>query len=472
MTRNTLAPSLRRSMLRKLAAPLSMLALASGLIAYWLAWQYTERVVDRSLVDLANAVAHQIRVSGNDASYAVPPLARAMFDDPAENLVYRITLGQRELAGDERLPLEGSSYSRIDRADVFNASYLDDTVRIARVNVIDARGQLAHIEVGQSVARRYRLAAEFLAAIMVPLLTLLLAGWFIVWRVVDQHLIPLKSLADSLNRQTHRSLEALDETAVPIEIRPLTSALNALLLRLGTALDSQRKFIADAAHQLRTPLTAIKLHAEQAACAGDPARQAEAVNELRSSADRAVRLSNQLLSLARAEPGQMSARFVEIDLAVLAFEVGAEWVPRALAAGADLGFQHLDDDGQPLIVKGNPMLLREVLANLLDNALKYVPPHRPAGDAHITVCVRGVERLGAAAAQLCVEDNGPGVAEHAQSGLFERFFRGDGLSSAGAGLGLAIVKDIVTLHSGRVEYESARGCGSRFLITLPLADDR
>ena len=165
---------------------------------------------------------------------------------------------------------------------------------------------------------------------MMPLLLLLLAGWVIVWRVVNQQLNPLTDLADSLNRQTHTSLEPVDETYVPVEIRPLTGAMNALLDRLKTALDGQRKFIADAAHQLRTPLTAVKLHAEQAAVARDPQQTLDAVRELRAAADRAVRLSNQLLSLARAEPGEQAARFVNVDMAALAFDTGAEWVPRAL----------------------------------------------------------------------------------------------------------------------------------------------
>ena len=223
---------------------------------------------------------------------------------------------------------------------------------------------------------------------MMPLLLLLLAGWVIVWRVVNQQLNPLTDLADSLNRQTHTSLEPVDETYVPVEIRPLTGALNALLDRLKTALDAQRKFIADAAHQLRTPLTAVKLHAEQAAVARDPQQTLAAVRELRAAADRAVRLSNQLLSLARAEPGEQAARFVNVDMAALAFETGAEWVPRALAVHVDLGFQRLDDpaNDRPLIARGNPVLLHEVIANLLDNALKYVPPSRFDG-GRITVTV-------------------------------------------------------------------------------------
>jgi signal transduction histidine kinase len=470
------ANSLRRSLLQRLAAPLSLLALASGLIAYWLAWQYTQHVIDRSLSDLATAISKQIQIAGPEAPITVPPLAQAMFSDPAEQLVYRITDGENEIAGDPKLPLFGMHVRRMHYAYVFEARHEGTSMRVAQVRVNQAEGNPMIVEVAQPVRHRFRIAAEFLVAIMMPLLLLLLAGWGIVWRVVNQQLNPLTDLADSLNRQTHTSLEPVDETYVPVEIRPLTSALNALLGRLKSALDAQRKFIADAAHQLRTPLTAVKLHAEQAATARDPNLTLAAVRELRTAADRAVRLSNQLLSLARAEPGAQAARFVNVDLAALAFETGAEWVPRALAAHVDLGFQRLDDpaNDSPLSVRGNAVLLREVIGNLLDNALKYVPPARLDG-ARITVSVSQTTVDGVALAEIVVEDNGSGVPANQQPDLFKRFFRGDGQNvvgdgvDGGAGLGLAIVHDIMALHSGSVQYADAPEGGARFILRLPLA---
>ncbi|WP_028203282.1 sensor histidine kinase [Paraburkholderia nodosa] len=468
------ATSLRRTLLRRLAAPLSLLALMSGLIAYWLAWQYTQHVVDRSLADLATAISRQIQIAGDDAANTVPPLAQAMFSDPVEHLVYRISNGETEIAGDRDLPLQGTNVRRMHYAYVFETIYQGVTVRVAQVRVPQTHGNPIVVEVGQPVHHRFRIAAEFLVAIMMPLLLLLLAGWVIVWRVVNQQLNPLTALADSLNRQTHTSLEPVDETYVPVEIRPLTGALNALLGRLKTALDAQRKFIADAAHQLRTPLTAVKLHAEQAVNAREPQKVNDAVRELRAAADRAVRLSNQLLSLARAEPGEQAARFVDIDMAALAFETGAEWVPRALASRVDLGFQRLDDpeNDTPLMVRGNPVLLHEVIANLLDNALKYLPPARFEG-ARITVTVSQSSVEGLPMAEIVVEDNGSGVPASQQADLFKRFFRGDGQSESGvdsgAGLGLAIVHDIMTLHRGSVHYEDAPEGGARFIVRVPLA---
>ena len=477
MSPPVVATSLRRSLLRRLAAPLSLLALMSGLIAYWLAWQYTQHVIDRSLADLATAISKQIQIAGPNARNSVAPLAQAMFSDPNDHLIYRISDGEHEIAGDPALPLFGTRVREQRAAYVFEALYVGMHVRVAQVRVLQDTGNPIIVEVAQPLRHRYRIAAEFLVAIMMPLLLLLLAGWGIVWRVVNQQLNPLTVLADSLNRQTHTSLEPVDESYVPIEIRPLTSAMNALLVRLKTALEAQRKFIADAAHQLRTPLTAVKLHAEQAASARDPNQTLVAVAELRAAADRAVRLSNQLLSLARAEPGAQAARFTEVDIAALAFETGAEWVPRALAAHVDLGFQRLDDpsNGKPLLVRGNAVLLREVIANLLDNALKYLPKARLTG-ANVTVTVtEAVDEQEARFAEIAVEDNGSGVPLAMRAELFKRFFRGDrhetGDTSvdAGAGLGLAIVHDIMHLHGGSVCYEDAAGGGARFVLRIPLA---
>ncbi|KMY86194.1 Signal transduction histidine kinase [Candidatus Paraburkholderia calva] len=468
------SPSLRRTLLRRLAAPLSLLALMSGLMAYWLAWQYTQHVVDRSLADLATAISKQIQLAGVDAPVTVPPLAQAMFSDPVEQLIYRISTGDEEIAGEPELSLTGTAVRRIHYAYVFETHYQGTAVRAAQVRVPQPHGNPIVVEVAQRVGSRYRIAVEFLVAIMIPLTLLLLAGWVIVWRVVNQQLNPLTDLADALNKQTHISLEPVDETFVPSEVRPLTSAMNGLLVRLQAALDAQRKFIADAAHQLRTPLTAVKLHAEQALSSRDPAKAVEVVMELRASADRAVRLSNQLLSLARAEPGEQAACFADFDLAALAFETGAEWVPRALATNVDLGFQRLDDpdNEHPMIVRGNIVLTREVLANLIDNALKYVPPSRDEG-ARITLTVNEWRNsVGRRFGEVIVEDNGPGVPADQQPDLFKRFFRGDGQSvKGGAGLGLAIVHDIISLHGGTVHYEDTPESGTRFIVRIPLKQD-
>lgn len=538
MTAPNSAVSLRRSLLRRLVAPLAVLAFASGLAAFLLAWHDTQRSVDHALFQYANAIAQQIRVAGPNPKEIARQLSSTMLSDPSDALYYRIICNADEIAGRSDIPLSGTS-PRTTRLGVIFESVIDGSdARIAQVQLVRPDGSHVLVEVGQLDSRRYAIAAEFLLSIMTPLLLLLVAGWIVVVRAISQQINPLIGLADTLNQQTHNSLEPVDESHVPAEIRPLTSALNALLERLKTALEGQRTFIADAAHQLRTPLTAVKLHAEQAATSTDPKVVQSAVHEVRAAADRAVRLSNQLLSLARAEPGEHAANFVCVDLAALTFETGAEWVPRALSKDVDMGFQRHDvltlisgrplieqdaaldvnphlamsrgtgigeplviadeqegnvaflseldyeqGSGSPLHVSGNPVLLREAITNLIDNALKYAVPRSGTG-GRITLSIGrtplaaepdsrpGTQRH----IDLIIEDNGPGVPAELHRDLFKRFFRGDASTSlasgstTGAGLGLAIVRNIAVLHRGEIFYETAEGGGSRFVIRLPMLD--
>lgn len=526
------ALSLRRSLLRRLVAPLAILALTSGLASFWLAWHYTQRNVDHSLIQYADAVAQQIRVAGPAGKDIARQLGATMLSDPGDELFYRIICDGDDIAGRSDIPLAGSSTYKNRRATIFETVVDGSAARVAQVQLSRPDGSHVLVEVGQLMSRRYAIAAEFLLSLTLPLLLLLVAGWIVVVRAIIQQINPLVRMADALNQQTHHSLEPVDESQVPAEIRPLTSALNGLLERLKTALESQRTFIADAAHQLRTPLTAVKLHAEQAATARDPKAIQTAVHEVRAAADRAVRLSNQLLSLARAEPGAHAANFVSVDLAALTFETGAEWVPRALSRDVDMGFQRHDvltlvsgrplieqdsvldlgagpararplnpgtpgtahapgtsgvdyaqGSGSPLYVRGNPVLLREAITNLIDNALKYAAPQGTEGGS-ITVSIGrtplaaepdsrpGTQRH----IDLVIEDNGPGVPAELQRDLFKRFFRGDAatslasVSTTGAGLGLAIVRNIALLHGGEIFYEPADSGGSRFVIRLPLID--
>lgn len=523
--------SLRIHLLRALATPLFALVLASGSLSYWLAAHYTTQVFDRALYGVANNIAQQIRIAGPRLEHDIPAIAQTLVEAEGSDRIYWRIHGPDGLIGGMDTWLGyGTGQTTLHDARLFYAWFSGRQVRAVRLPVhldpvpaapadgdIDVAADVAAsitnsvaasaangaasvpqaaaaqsrgpivVEVAELLDRRETAANEILLSVSVPLILLLLVGSLILSHVLKEELVPLQILTDKLNRQTARSLASLDETQVPAEVEPLIRALNALLARLRDALDAQRKFIADAAHQLRTPLTAVKLHADRAVEAENAEVARHALRELQSAADRAVRLSNQLLSLARAEPGLSLERLGPIehfDLATLAFETGAEWVPQALARHIDLGFETLPGPtftgAAPSMVRGNRLLLREALNNLIDNAVKYVP----AG-GRITVRAGG-EAIGhRGMAVVMVEDNGPGIAPARREEVFKRFFRGDHVpgrspeaTPGGAGLGLAIVHEIISLHHGSIsiedvpDTESQRADGQaranmRFVIRIP-----
>ncbi|MBP0621918.1 sensor histidine kinase [Cupriavidus consociatus] len=464
--------SLRVHLLRALATPLFALVLTSGSLSYWLAAHYTTQVFDRALYGVANNIAQQIRIAGPRLEQDIPMIAQTLVEAEGTDRIYWRIHGPDGLIGGMDTWLGyGTGQTTLHDARLFYAWFSGRQVRAVRLPVMlpsaavdelgtseagkPARGPIV-VEVAELLDRRETAANEILLSVSVPLILLLLVGSLILSHVLKEELVPLQILADKLNRQTARSLAALDETQVPAEVAPLIRGLNALLARLRDALDAQRKFIADAAHQLRTPLTAVKLHADRAMEADSPDVARHALREVQTAADRAVRLSNQLLSLARAEPGLSLERLGPVehfDLAELAFEIGAEWVPQALARRIDLGFEILPGPtftgSTPAVVRGNRLLMREALSNLIDNAVKYVP----AG-GRITVRAGGEAMGHRGMAVVMIEDNGPGIPPQRREEVFKRFFRGDrAAQSGGAGLGLAIVHEIVTLHQGTIHIE-------------------
>lgn len=473
-------PSLRVHLLRALATPLFALVLTSGSLSYWLAAHYTTQVFDRALYGVANNIAQQIRIAGPRLEQDIPTIAQTLVEAEGSDRIYWRIHGPDGLIGGMDTWLGyGTGQTSLHDARLFYAWFSGRQVRAVRLPVSlpssasDELGTSAEatvprgpivVEVAELLDRRETAANEILLSVSVPLILLLLVGSMILSHVLKEELVPLQILTDKLNRQTARSMAALDETQVPAEVEPLIRSLNDLLSRLRDALDAQRKFIADAAHQLRTPLTAVKLHADRAMEADTLDVARHALREVQTAADRAVRLSNQLLSLARAEPGLSLERLGPVehfDLAGLAFEIGAEWVPQALARRVDLGFEILPGPtftgSAPAVVRGNRLLMREALSNLIDNAVKYVP----AG-GRITVRAGGETMGHRGMAVVMVEDNGPGIPPARRGEVFKRFFRGDHTPGAqavqqaapgGAGLGLAIVHEIVTLHQGTICIE-------------------
>ncbi|MFS2105441.1 sensor histidine kinase [Ralstonia sp. Ralssp135] len=533
------AISLRLHLLRALATPLFGLIVGTGALSYWLAAHYTAQVFDRALVGVANTLAEQLRIAGPNVPaaklYDIALTAQTLVQNSGEDRIYwRISGPTGTLVGRDTPLGYGSGQVRIGDARVFYSWIDGKQVRavhllvpgvsaevpkprsprqpvppepeddVTRPALAPTQAQTAPafnpsnppdtmkaedgivVEVAELLDHRDTAAKEVLLSVSIPLIVLLAIGGLILSLVLKEELQPLQTLADTLNKQSARSVTPLPaESAehVPAELQPLINAMNALLARLRDALEAQRTFIADAAHQLRTPLTALKLHADRAIDAKTLDEARPALLELQSGANRAVRLSNQLLTLARAESGMTLDQLgppMRVDLVALAFDTGAEWVPRALARGLDLGFEAWPQEATSpgslqAPVLANVVLLREAINNLLDNAIKYVPAGgrvtlRAGMEADATSQWWGV---------VSVEDNGPGIPSERRGEVFQRFFRGDADhrpgQPQGSGLGLAIVHDIVRLHGGTVAIDDATARdGSRvmrFVLRLPLASE-
>ena len=320
------------------------------------------------------------------------------------------------------------------------------------------------VRVAQPMKVRRELAASMAFSTVLPLIAILPFLAAFVWFGIARSLRPLERLAAAVAMRSPRTLEPLPEFGLPTEVQPLVHALNGLLARLATAQDAQRAFIADAAHELRTPLTAVHLQAQLAerAVTGDERRAA--LDALRAGLDRATHLVGQLLTLAREEPGVIERPQARVDVAALAREVIADAVAQAAARRIDLGLagQHGGDDPAPgaAAVDGDAVGLRTLLANLVDNALRYTPD---GGRVDVAITSAG------GATAVTVRDTGPGIPEAEHARVFDRFYRTPGTAAVpGSGLGLAIVRNIADRHGAQVTLGSGLpgGAGPGLGVTI------
>ena len=462
------AESLRRRFLRLLLAPLLVLFLLGGLACYAFAVHYANTVYDGWLFDSVKSLALVVERTDRGVTLDLPQSALRLFVwDVADTTYYRV-IGSRSgfIAGRRdfpEMPREVGALVDYQGAGLFNSLIDGEAVRVASLQLPqDKFGEAVTVQVAETKNKRHKLAREVLASVLLPQVVLIGAAALMLWFGIRRGLAPLGSLAERLQAQDHRRLQPLAGDDVPLEVQPLTLALNDLLARLDSAQAAQRRFVADSAHQLRTPLTSLKLNMEQAlqdaaAHAGADSSVIPVLRECARAVERVTRLSNQLLLLARAEPDAMAATpFERLDLAALARTVGAEWVPRALQRDIDIS---LAVPGQAVAVSGNPVLLGEALNNLLDNAIKYHP-----GNGRISIEVDAQPRP-----SVRIADDGAGIPPALREQVLKRFFRVDrgGGGSGGSGLGLAIVQEIVRAHGGTLilgEGLDGRGLGALIVL--------
>ncbi len=442
--------------IRVIAAALALLLL-DAIACYRIAAHFANLVYDRWLIDSTRSLAQALRIADGEVRIDLPEVALQIFQfDAVDKTDFRVDTVRRGLiAGDAALPLmqgrpDGSVRLR-------TATVGGHKMRLVATTLAEPRaGDLATVEVGETLIKRSTLMTEILLAMAAPQLALLITALVFAWLAVSHGLKPITALASAIEARGHDNMTPVPELNLPKEARVLVSKINDLLARLERAMVAQQRFVADAAHQLRTPLAAVLLYAERAERAADADSERQALGGLHAAVARAARLSQQLLALARAEPDAAAERaLTTLDLVSLARGVGEEWIPRALERNIDFGFLA---PGEPVMVAGNAGLLGELMSNLIDNALRYSGPR-----SRVTLSVEA-----APAPALAVEDDGPGIPASERERIFERFYRLAESSADGCGLGLAIVKEIATLHRAVAHVSpGSDGRGARFTVEFP-----
>jgi len=451
--------SLRRRLLLQVAVPLLALFALDGAFSAWAARHYADRVYDNWLYDSAQNLAQQVRLSGGHAALNLPRVAQEMFEwDAEDRILFRVEGGTSGVIAGREVPLHGANEKRLYNTRFYDAAVEGDAMRWVQLDTpLPPFAEAVTVVVGETMRKRDRLAEEILLTVWLPQIALLLVAGWMTYRAIVVQTEKLHALSVSLRDISYRKLSRVPGDNMPAEMQPLIEALNALIGKLDAAALAHRTFIANAAHQLRTPLTTLNLQAEQALHCGTVDEMRQAISRLQAAVHRATRLANQLLLLSRAEPeAQSGANRNSTDLYELAFETARAWVPAAMAASIDLGFDEASDHA---VVEVDAALVAEAINNLLDNALKYCQP-----GSRVTVAVRTQP-----APTVVVEDTGPGIAPEERSRVVQRFYRGDNASGGGTGLGLAIANEIAIAHSGEFVITDAATGGARFEIRLQAA---
>jgi len=450
------ADSIRKQLLRWLLIPIASLCLVSAIISYIIAINITTEAYDAALLEGARELANRLQVNHGQIVLDLPPSALAIFKEDKVDKYYYVVFDDlgRLIGGDsEILPTVDRLHGQRINGDsrFFNREVNKTNVRIVcmRTAVPGQNNRNATIYLAETVLKRQGLINEILGAVVLPQLCLISLATLAVWFGVARGLAPLEGVRQAIARRTQWDLRPVTEVVrAPIEIQPLVSAIDDLLRRLNEDIESQHRFVANAAHQLRTPLAGLKTQIELAQRADNKAELSNFLKQVNHSVDNVTRLVNQLLSLAKLEPA--SAWFVpqsEFDLNQVIKEATSDLVPSAVNKNIDLGFEGCNE---PAIIKGDVSSIRELVTNLIDNAIRYT---QPGGKVTVKLAVNNnAEDLSRNqhVIDLLVEDDGPGIPAAEREKVFERFYRVLGNNVPGSGLGLAIVKEIVQAHDAKI----------------------
>lgn len=460
------APGLKRRLAFWLFGVLSALLAVDAWYSYSDALGAANQAYDRSLSASVKGIAERVYATESEVVVDIPYSALELFEAGSSDRIFYSVLmpGEQAITGYEDLPLPEkiSPNSPVFYDGVYKGQQLrlgamlkplyraefPKPVMIIIGETINTRQEVVHHLFSREVARK---ALLIIVALAVALFATMIA------------VQPIDNLGQTIRQRPEDDLTPINALGVPHEVKPLVEAINLHMERIGAMLEARRRFITDAAHQLRTPLAVLNTQAEYALRQHTEPEMRPAIEALHHSLGSAIRLANQLLSLSRAEPiNGLSRARQAVDISAVARDMVVELLPLAARKGIDLGFE---GDSVPLIVAGNLILLRELIANLVDNALRYTPDN-----GVVTVAVDlAPERP--STVRVRVVDNGPGIPAQFREQVFLRFYRLDGGDYTGSGLGLSIVREIVQGHDGDIILSDAPdGRGLLVEVFLPLAE--
>ena len=443
-----------------------------SLVLTWLVAQgIAGKPFDRALEYNAGALAQLVSVNNNKVQFSLPLPARELLRADDSDTVYYQVLGANGeyLSGERALPLPPDDEKAVPgevriRDDEIRGVAIKVAYTWVKVTLPGARPAL--VQVAETLEKRSVLATEIVKGVMLPQFVILPIAVLLIWLALVQAIKPLNMLEERIRARKPDDLSPIDAQAAPLEVAPLVDSVNDLLLRLKDSIATQKRFLADAAHQLKTPLAGLRMQADLAQREGADADELkQSLRQIGRSSVRATHTVNQLLALARAESSGSAMPRQTCDLAELTMSVVRDCVPRAIEKQIDLGYEGTEPGAAGGQIEGNPTLLKELVRNLLDNAINYTPSSAQQ-PAVITARVLSDPAQGRLVLQ--VEDSGPGVPLAERELVFQPFYRALGTEADGSGLGLPIVLEIAQQHNATVDLDETRpgqaAPGARFTV--------
>jgi two-component system, OmpR family, sensor histidine kinase TctE len=441
--------------------PLLLLWPISLALTWLVAQGLANKPFDRALIYNVQALAQQVRLGPDKrVEFSLPlPASELLRADETDLVYYQVTGSLNEhLSGERDLPLPKPN---VPKGGSYEVHIRDDEMRGLEVRVaytwirLDADGtRPALVQVAETREKRSVLAAEIIKGVMLPQFALLPLAVLLVWLALVRGIKPLSQLEERIRARKPDDLSPLDDKAVPMEVAPLVVSVNDLLERLKDSIVTQKRFLADAAHQLKTPLAGLRMQADLAQRSGSSEEDLKkSLQQIGRASVQATHTVNQLLSLARAESSGTHLAQQSCDMVTLVSEVLQDSLPRAMDKGLDLGYEGVLAGTPGVQVLGNATLLKEMLRNLVENAIHYTP-NTPERQGVITV--RVLVDPYSKALVIQVEDNGPGIPTAESELVFQPFYRALGTNVDGSGLGLPIVKEIAHQHGATVSVDAAQ----------------